>query len=130
MGSHPERVCSCRARSGSSTTTSCRDATREARALYDRLASIANDVGLYSEEYDPTGKRQLGNTPQAFTHLAQVQAARLARGAQGVAHIGDERLPSGMLGQGGMSHVPHAGGPTARAARRSRDAVLPPGTAG
>ncbi len=50
---------------------------REARALFDRLAGIANDVGLFSEEYDPAAKRQLGNTPQAFTHLAHVQAARL-----------------------------------------------------
>jgi GH15 family glucan-1,4-alpha-glucosidase len=50
---------------------------REARALFDRLAGISNDVGLFSEEYDPSAKRQLGNTPQAFTHLAHVQAARL-----------------------------------------------------
>ena len=50
---------------------------REARALFDRLTAISNDVGLFSEEYDPTGKRQLGNTPQAFTHLAHIQAARL-----------------------------------------------------
>jgi len=50
---------------------------REARALFDRLTAISNDVGLFSEEYDPTGKRQLGNTPQAFTHLAHLQAARL-----------------------------------------------------
>jgi len=71
---------------------------REARALYDRLAAIANDVGLYSEEYDPSGKRQLGNTPQAFTHLAQVQAARLITGDLGLTHIGDNRLPSGTLG--------------------------------
>jgi GH15 family glucan-1,4-alpha-glucosidase len=49
----------------------------EARALFDRLAGLANDVGLFSEEYDPMSKRQLGNTPQAFTHLAHVQAARL-----------------------------------------------------
>jgi GH15 family glucan-1,4-alpha-glucosidase len=54
--------------------------TREARRLYDQLASLANDVGLFSEEYDPVAKRQLGNTPQAFTHLAQVQAARLLTG--------------------------------------------------
>jgi GH15 family glucan-1,4-alpha-glucosidase len=53
---------------------------REARMLFDRLAGIANDVGMFSEEYDPAAKRQLGNTPQAFTHLAYVQAARLVAG--------------------------------------------------
>jgi GH15 family glucan-1,4-alpha-glucosidase len=50
---------------------------REAKVLFDRLCGISNDVGLFSEEYDPAAKRQLGNTPQAFTHLAHVQAARL-----------------------------------------------------
>jgi GH15 family glucan-1,4-alpha-glucosidase len=49
----------------------------DARKLFDRLASLSNDVGMFSEEYDPAAKRQLGNTPQAFTHLAHVQAARL-----------------------------------------------------
>ncbi|MBO0980825.1 glycoside hydrolase family 15 protein [Microbacterium sp. SD291] len=47
----------------------------EARALMDRLCGIANDVGLLSEEYDAVGGRQLGNTPQAFSHLALVRAA-------------------------------------------------------
>jgi GH15 family glucan-1,4-alpha-glucosidase len=51
--------------------------TLEARRLFDRLAGLTNDVGLFSEEYDPHAGRQLGNTPQAFTHLAYVQAARL-----------------------------------------------------
>ena len=47
----------------------------EARALFERLAGLANDVGLFSEEYDPVGQRQLGNFPQAFTHLGFVQSA-------------------------------------------------------
>jgi GH15 family glucan-1,4-alpha-glucosidase len=51
--------------------------TRDARSLFKRLAGLSNDVGLFSEEYDPHSGRLLGNMPQAFTHLAYVQAARL-----------------------------------------------------
>jgi GH15 family glucan-1,4-alpha-glucosidase len=47
----------------------------DARRLMDRLMTFANDVGLLSEEYDVQGKRQVGNTPQAFSHLALVRAA-------------------------------------------------------
>ena len=47
----------------------------EAHALFERLLGIANDVGLYSEEYDPAEQRLLGNFPQAFTHLALVNTA-------------------------------------------------------
>ncbi len=47
----------------------------EARELFERLLDLRNDVGLLSEEYDPVGLRQLGNFPQAFTHLALVDTA-------------------------------------------------------
>ncbi len=47
----------------------------EARALFERLVGLANDVGLLAEEYDPVAKRQLGNFPQAFTHVALVNSA-------------------------------------------------------
>jgi GH15 family glucan-1,4-alpha-glucosidase len=47
----------------------------EALALYDRLAGLANDVGLFSEEYDSETKRLVGNFPQAFTHVALVNSA-------------------------------------------------------
>ncbi len=47
----------------------------EARALYDRLAGLANDVGLFAEEYDPATGRLIGNFPQAFTHVALVTSA-------------------------------------------------------
>jgi GH15 family glucan-1,4-alpha-glucosidase len=47
----------------------------EAAALFERLLSIRNDVGLLAEEYDPHGKRMLGNFPQAFSHLALVNTA-------------------------------------------------------
>ncbi|MCW2827279.1 MAG: glycoside hydrolase family 15 protein [Marmoricola sp.] len=47
----------------------------DARALMDRLVTLANDVGLLSEEYDVAGCRMVGNFPQAFSHLALVGAA-------------------------------------------------------
>ena len=46
---------------------------------------LANDVGLLAEEYDPTLGRQLGNTPQAFSHLGLVNAARHLSGARSAA---------------------------------------------
>jgi len=47
----------------------------EARALFERLVGLTNDVGLLAEEYDPASRRQLGNFPQAFTHVAMVNTA-------------------------------------------------------
>ena len=49
--------------------------TDDAHALFDRLVGLLNDVGLLSEEYDPVRQRMVGNFPQAFSHLALVQAA-------------------------------------------------------
>ena len=63
------------AASGSPTTTRCRGVAREARALFERLLGLANDVGLLAEEYDPRRGRQLGNFPQAFSHVALVNTA-------------------------------------------------------
>jgi GH15 family glucan-1,4-alpha-glucosidase len=55
----------------------------EARDLFERLLSLRNDVGLLAEEYDPAARRQLGNFPQAFSHLGLVGTAlNLARGAK------------------------------------------------
>ncbi len=48
----------------------------EACALLERLLGLANDVGLLAEEYDPRAKRQVGNFPQAFSHVALINAAR------------------------------------------------------
>ena len=47
----------------------------DATALYERLLALRNDVGLLSEEYDPVGKRMVGNFPQALTHIALIHAA-------------------------------------------------------
>ena len=45
----------------------------EARALFERLLALRNDVGLLAEEYDPTRERLVGNFPQAFTHVGAGQ---------------------------------------------------------
>ncbi len=47
----------------------------EAAEVFERLVGLANDVGLLAEEYDPVSGRQVGNFPQAFTHVGLVQAA-------------------------------------------------------
>lgn len=48
-----------------------------ARELFDRLLTLANDVGLLAEEYDPIQARHMGNFPQALTHTALIAAALL-----------------------------------------------------
>ena len=56
----------------------------EAVALFERLLALRNDVGLLSEEYDPRYGRQVGNFPQAFSHVPLIQAALNLEG-----HAGD-----------------------------------------
>jgi GH15 family glucan-1,4-alpha-glucosidase len=63
----------------------------EAVAMFERLLKLRNDLGLLSEEYDPRYGRQVGNTPQAFSHVPLIQSA-LNLGA----HEGDHcRRPAG-----------------------------------
>jgi GH15 family glucan-1,4-alpha-glucosidase len=60
----------------------------EAQALFDRLLSLRNDLGLFAEEYDQAQQRLIGNFPQAFTHLtfiASAMALSEAAGARGSA---------------------------------------------
>jgi GH15 family glucan-1,4-alpha-glucosidase len=70
----------------------------DARRLFDRLLTLANDVGLLSEEYDPVAKRLVGNFPQAFTHVALVNSAfnltRAEKPAEQRAHAGKEETPA------------------------------------
>ncbi|WP_371420673.1 glycoside hydrolase family 15 protein [Tardiphaga sp.] len=54
----------------------------KAEELFERVVSVANDVGLLAEEYDPLVKRQTGNFPQALTHIALIAAAQNIDGAK------------------------------------------------
>ncbi|MEQ0565519.1 glycoside hydrolase family 15 protein [Amycolatopsis sp. NEAU-NG30] len=55
--------------------------TAEARDLFERLLGLRNDVGLLAEEYDTRLRRQVGNTPQAFSMVGLVNTARHLSGA-------------------------------------------------
>ena len=57
----------------------------EAQELFERLLSLRNDLGLLAEEYDPRTKRQLGNFPQAFSHVGIVNTRNNLLSARGPA---------------------------------------------
>ena len=50
--------------------------TSDARRLFEHLLTIRNDVGLLAEQWDPIAGRQLGNFPQAFSHIGLINTAR------------------------------------------------------
>ena len=54
----------------------------DARSLFERLTGLANDLGLLAEEYDVGRRRQVGNFPQAFSHLTLILAARAIAAAE------------------------------------------------
>ncbi len=58
----------------------------DARDLFTRLLALRNDVGLLAEEYDPVAQRQLGNFPQAFSHLSLINTAHNLLSVAGAAH--------------------------------------------
>src|SRR5215203_2550588 len=57
----------------------------DARSLFERLVGLANDLGLLAEEYDVARRRQVGNFPQAFSHLTLILAARAITDAEAAA---------------------------------------------
>jgi GH15 family glucan-1,4-alpha-glucosidase len=61
----------------------------DAVAMFERLLTVRNDLGLLAEEYDPTSKRMLGNFPQAFSHIAIINTA---------AHLGELEAASARRG--------------------------------
>lgn len=54
----------------------------EGQALFERLCGLCNDLGLMAEEYDPIAERQLGNFPQAFSHVSLINSARILAAAR------------------------------------------------
>ncbi|GAA4067740.1 glycoside hydrolase family 15 protein [Actinomadura miaoliensis] len=59
----------------------------EARELFERLLGLRNDVGLLAEQYDPHARRQLGNFPQAFSHVPLVHTAYELDGHRTLPHL-------------------------------------------
>jgi GH15 family glucan-1,4-alpha-glucosidase len=78
----------------------------EARSLFERLLGLTNDLGLLAEEYDVARKRQVGNFPQAFSHLTLILAARAIDAAEeGNATVVGE----GEVAEPGAGHAAGAG---------------------
>jgi GH15 family glucan-1,4-alpha-glucosidase len=63
----------------------------DAARLFEHLLSYRNDLGLLAEEYDPRTQRQLGNFPQAFSHVALVNTANNLVSRRGPAEHRAER---------------------------------------
>jgi GH15 family glucan-1,4-alpha-glucosidase len=57
----------------------------EAEEIFERLLGLRNDLGLLAEEYDPRARRQLGNFPQAFSHVGLINTANNLISAAGPA---------------------------------------------
>ena len=70
----------------------------DASALFERLLALRNDVGLLAEEYDPHSRRQLGNFPQAFSHLALINAAHSLSTGAGAARLRSAKIPARSAG--------------------------------
>ena len=69
----------------------------EARTLFERLIGLSNDLGLLAEEYDVGRRRQVGNFPQAFTHLTLILAARAISDAEAAAGPSAASRPEAQL---------------------------------
>jgi GH15 family glucan-1,4-alpha-glucosidase len=58
------------------------DRVEQARGLFERLVALSNDLGLLAEEWDVKRQRQVGNFPQAFSHLTLIGAATAISAAE------------------------------------------------
>jgi GH15 family glucan-1,4-alpha-glucosidase len=94
----------------------------DAREIFDRLRALCNDVGLLSEEYDPTTRRLLGNFPQAFSHVSLINTAANLSTATGPSRMRSSRFrtePQNVAGR-------HSGGATRRSGAPPRPAQVVP----
>jgi GH15 family glucan-1,4-alpha-glucosidase len=70
---------------------------QDAHTLFERLLNLRNDVGLLSEEYDPSARRLIGNFPQAFSHIALINSAfnltRTAKPVKQRSEAESEKMP-------------------------------------
>jgi hypothetical protein len=83
------------------------------RARQGARQRLCNDLGLYAEEYDVARGRQFGNFPQAFTHLALINAVRVLSGER----TGTRSAPT-------RSAAAHAGGATTQASPCEAEATI------
>ena len=79
---------------------------QRARDLMERLLRISSPLGLYAEEFDPGTGRHLGNFPQAFSHLALIEAAARIIVAEAVQEFQSASSFSGSSGGGGGIRIP------------------------
>jgi glycogen debranching enzyme len=94
---------------------------QRARDLIERLLSVASPVGLYAEEFNTTTGRRLGNFPQAFSHLALIQAAAAIILAEQLEEIG---FPTGAASALAGKRVSRSGPPVSMC-RPTRSARAP-----
>jgi GH15 family glucan-1,4-alpha-glucosidase len=93
----------------------------EAEALFDRLVALSNDVGLLAEEYEPALGRQVGNFPQAFSHVALINTAfNLTRSARPAEQRASMNRRQGKTGARQPSDLAADASPKIGAGRRDR----------
>ncbi len=93
----------------------------EATALFERLAGLSNDVGLLAEEYDPIGKRLLGNFPQAFSHVGLINSAMNLATDRGPANRRRSQLSvASGVSEAKKTRAPRTNAKRRKAAKRSR----------
>jgi hypothetical protein len=103
----------------------------DAHAMLDRLIGLRNDLGLLSEEYDVRASRQVGNFPQAFSHVSLVNAAYNLSGHPDMDEqvVADEHLLRNVGSRWGRAGSMHGLAPSRRArSARSRATNSPDDT--